>query len=78
MPLAAIVDDKFFCVHAGISPHIETVHDIDKLNRFIEIPTKGPMCDLLWSDPAPAGSEKLPGNPHFFTNTVRGCSYYYT
>jgi serine/threonine-protein phosphatase 2B catalytic subunit len=31
MPLAAIVDNKFFCVHAGISPDIETIHDIDKV-----------------------------------------------
>lgn len=31
MPLAAIVDDKFFCVHAGISPDIETIHDINKV-----------------------------------------------
>lgn len=78
MPLAAIVDDKFFAVHAGIGPDIQTIHDIDKLNRFVEIPTKGPMCDLLWSDPAPASSEGIPGNPLFLPNTVRGCSYYYT
>jgi serine/threonine-protein phosphatase 2B catalytic subunit len=38
MPLAAIVDDKFFCVHAGISPDIETVHDIDKVRLLTTMP----------------------------------------
>jgi len=33
MPLAAVVDDKFFCVHAGIGPDIETLDDIDKVSQ---------------------------------------------
>jgi diadenosine tetraphosphatase ApaH/serine/threonine PP2A family protein phosphatase len=31
MPLAAIVDDRFFCVHGGISPELHTIKDIDKV-----------------------------------------------
>lgn len=31
MPLAAVVDDRFFCVHGGIGPDLESVSDIDKV-----------------------------------------------
>jgi len=55
MPLAATIRCKnmgtFFCVHGGLSPDIETLDDIKKLNRFDEVPDDGPICDLLWSDP---------------------------
>lgn len=51
LALAAIVDDRVFCVHGGLSPSIQTVDMILALNRKIEVPTEGAMCDLLWSDP---------------------------
>mmetsp|Transcript_6909 Transcript_6909/g.9576 ORF Transcript_6909/g.9576 Transcript_6909/m.9576 type:complete len:525 (+) Transcript_6909:69-1643(+) len=51
LPLAAIVNDSFFCVHGGLSPDITSIEEIADLHRFREIPRDGPMCDLLWSDP---------------------------
>lgn len=27
------------------------ISDIKTINRFVEIPDKGNMCDLLWADP---------------------------
>ena len=51
LPLCAIVSDKIFCVHGGISPYLKKVNDINKINRFIKIPDGGLLCDLMWSDP---------------------------
>jgi serine/threonine-protein phosphatase 2B catalytic subunit len=77
LPLAAIMNKQFFCVHGGISPELKTIDDIQKLDRFIEPPATGIMCDLLWSDPAKEyGSEA--GSEHFLHNGARGCSYHYT
>ena len=51
LPLAAIVDNKIFCLHGGLSPDIETIDQIRELERKKDVPNTGPMCDLLWSDP---------------------------
>lgn len=52
LPLAAHIGGKILCVHGGLSPEIKTIDDIEKIDRFREIPHDGPMCDLVWSDPA--------------------------
>ena len=52
LPLAALVESQVFCVHGGLSPSIDTIDQIRGLTRFAEIPEDGPVCDLLWSDPA--------------------------
>lgn len=77
LPLAALMNQQFLCVHGGLSPEIQDLDDIRKLDRFKEPPAYGPMCDLLWSDPLEDfGNEK---NTDFYShNTVRGCSYFYS
>lgn len=77
LPLAALMNNQFLCVHGGLSPEIHSLEDIQKLDRFKEPPAFGPMCDLLWSDPfEDFGSEKT--TEHFSHNSVRGCSYFYS
>jgi len=51
LALAAVIDGKVFCVHGGLSPAIQEIDDIRKLERRQEVPHEGPMSDLLWSDP---------------------------
>ncbi|KAJ3162392.1 Serine/threonine-protein phosphatase 4 catalytic subunit [Geranomyces michiganensis] len=51
LSLSAIIDDKIFCVHGGLSPGIQTLDQIRSIDRKQEVPHDGPMCDLLWSDP---------------------------
>jgi len=76
LPLGAVVNEQFLCVHGGISPEIKTLDDIKKINRFREPPSFGPMCDLLWADPAQDFVAE--GGEHFGFNEVRGCSYMFT
>ncbi|XP_067879516.1 serine/threonine-protein phosphatase 2B catalytic subunit gamma isoform-like [Heterodontus francisci] len=77
LPLAAVVNRQFLCLHGGLSPDVQSLDDIRRLDRFKEPPAFGPMCDLLWSDPTEDyGSEKI--QDHFSHNTVRGCSYFFS
>ncbi|CAO0793839.1 unnamed protein product [Mucor circinelloides] len=76
LPLAAVVNDQFLCVHGGLSPELKTLEDIEKIDRFRETPTSGLMCDLLWSDPYEEFDSDT--GPKFEHNHVRGCSYFYS
>eukprot|EP00028_Trichosphaerium_sp_Am-I-7-wt_P014487 CAMPEP_0168508938 /NCGR_PEP_ID=MMETSP0405-20121227/436_1 /TAXON_ID=498012 /ORGANISM="Trichosphaerium sp, Strain Am-I-7 wt" /LENGTH=251 /DNA_ID=CAMNT_0008526217 /DNA_START=1196 /DNA_END=1951 /DNA_ORIENTATION=- len=51
LPIAAIVDDKIFCIHAGLSPNLTSIDQIRRIQRPTEVPDEGLLCDLLWSDP---------------------------
>lgn len=78
LPLAAIMNGQFLCVHGGLSPEIHTLEDIRRLDRFKEPPAFGPMCDLLWSDPLEDFDKENSNTDHFTHNSVRGCSYFYS
>jgi serine/threonine-protein phosphatase PP1 catalytic subunit len=56
MPIAAVVSDKIFCSHGGLSPDLTELIDIHDIMRPTEVPDEGLMCDLLWSDPSKAHS----------------------
>merc|ERR1712106_549591 len=51
LPFAAIVDEKIFCVHAGLSPDLNSPEQIKRISRPTDVPDSGLLCDLLWSDP---------------------------
>jgi serine/threonine-protein phosphatase PP1 catalytic subunit len=51
LPIAAVVTGGYFCIHGGISPHLQSLDDIAAIRRPIAIPEEGLLADLLWSDP---------------------------
>ena len=51
LSLSALVDNRVFAVHGGLSPTITTLDQIRVIDRKQEVPHDGSMCDLLWSDP---------------------------
>jgi len=51
LPMTAVVSDRIFCLHGGLSPSIDTLDHARDLDRVQEVPHEGPMCDLVWSDP---------------------------
>ena len=51
LPFAAVVDEKIFCIHAGLSPDLNSPEQIKRIMRPTDVPDSGLLCDLLWSDP---------------------------
>ena len=51
LPIAAIIDEKIFCVHGGLSPDLKEPKDIMNIIRPTEIPDNGLLCDLIYSNP---------------------------
>ena len=51
LQLSAVIDNKYFCVHGGLSPELKKIEDLNNLERKNEIPEKGIITDLIWSDP---------------------------
>lgn len=77
LPLAAVMNKQFLCIHGGLSPELHTLDDLKNIDRFREPPTQGLMCDILWADPLEEfGQEKT--SEYFIHNHVRGCSYFFS
>lgn len=53
LPVAAVIDEKVFCTHGGLSPELDILSRIEEIERPSEIPESGLLCDLVWSDPDP-------------------------
>lgn len=70
LPVAALVDEKIFCCHGGLSPELMKGEGLDKIRelpRPTDVPDEGLICDLMWADPDP--------DVKMFQESDRGVSY---
>lgn len=51
LPICAIIDEKIFTMHGGLSPELKNFDQIKHIMRPTDVPDNGLLCDLLWSDP---------------------------
>jgi len=51
LPISAVVNNDTFCCHGGLSPSFDTIDQLKAVDRRVEVPHEGIMCDVLWSDP---------------------------
>ncbi|KAK8893254.1 Serine/threonine-protein phosphatase 6 catalytic subunit [Tritrichomonas musculus] len=56
LPIGAVVSNRIFCIHGGLSPEIKLIEQIPLIDRQEELPSSGPFADLTWSDP-----DEIPG-----------------
>ena len=53
LPIAALVNGQYLCMHGGISDNVPSVDAINQVDRKMEPPEEDClMSDLLWADPA--------------------------
>jgi serine/threonine-protein phosphatase PP1 catalytic subunit len=51
LPIAAIVANRIFCVHGGLSKDLRDLNDLREIARPLDIPDHGLVCDLLCANP---------------------------
>ncbi|KAJ3678610.1 hypothetical protein LUZ60_002413 [Juncus effusus] len=51
LPVSALIDERILCMHGGLSPDLVDLNQIRRLKRPCDVPDRGLLCDLLWSDP---------------------------
>ncbi|RCH79534.1 serine/threonine protein phosphatase Pzh1 [Rhizopus stolonifer] len=69
LPIAALVANKIFCVHGGLSPSLHSMDDVRNIMRPTDVPEYGLLNDLVWSDPSDTAKE--------WEENERGVSYCY-
>ncbi|KAL7722259.1 Serine/threonine-protein phosphatase [Entamoeba marina] len=63
LPIIATINKKICCIHAGISPHLSFIQDVNSIKRPLPVPKEGLLCDLLWSDPSTEISNDFESSP---------------
>lgn len=67
LPIAAVVGQKIFCVHGGLSPTLRDLSQLEEWERPYSLPKIGLIHELLWSDPDP--------KVDYYGSSTRGYGY---
>ena len=51
LPISAEVENRIFCISGGLSRTAHMLREIQAVERRVEIPGDGPMCEFFWSNP---------------------------
>ena len=51
IPLAAIINNNIFCIYGGLSPDLETIEEINKIDRFVYIDKNDNILGLIVNSP---------------------------
>ncbi|KAL7718788.1 Serine/threonine-protein phosphatase [Entamoeba marina] len=68
IPFGALINNKIFCIHGGLSPQLQTINQIKQITRPVDIPDQGIICDLVWADPVETNG---------FSESTRGTGCFY-
>lgn len=75
MPIACLINGSILCVHGGLSPRLQKVDDIFKLDRPMRDYENELLSDLTWSDPNPNLNTHTDYERD--TNRGNGCQFSY-
>ena len=62
LPISALINTRILCMHGGLSTDLHELNNLKQIVRPTEVPDKGLLCDLLWSDPEKDAEDWAPNN----------------
>jgi diadenosine tetraphosphatase ApaH/serine/threonine PP2A family protein phosphatase len=68
LPVVAIIDEKIFCMHGGLSPELTNMEQIHRIYRPIEVPDSGNPIFYLPTFICPEGSDAYHCGPPLATH----------
>eukprot|EP01060_Flectonema_neradi_P003880 TRINITY_DN1252_c1_g1_i1.p1 TRINITY_DN1252_c1_g1~~TRINITY_DN1252_c1_g1_i1.p1 ORF type:complete len:467 (+),score=92.47 TRINITY_DN1252_c1_g1_i1:55-1455(+) len=79
LPVAAVVDQKYWCASGGIGPGLTSPSSLSTLKRTApDATTTGLISDVIWSDPMEDEDEEVQTTALFLHNYEKGISYTYS